>query len=181
MAMPFDLRPGAPADIPAWAARLQGWRDGGDRIPDLPKTVGGVQTRMVPETAVTGRPPAGVRALSPKGGIVPLVVAPPAREQGERELIGKHALGGRAARAGARRLLERAMGFEPSVAPPARGQGLGDGLIARAKAARSGGLTRLGFAAHTSTPRQGVREIRRTKGENDEGLQDILLAWGSDA
>lgn len=149
MAMPFDLHPGEPADIPACAALLQGCLDGEDCIPDLhdlPETVRWMQTRMFAETAVTvaGRPPTGFLALSPEGVIVQLVVA-----------------------------------------PPARGQGLGAALIARAKAERPGGLTLWCFAANAPArafyDRQGFREIRRTEGENDEGLPDILLAWGGHA
>lgn len=71
------------------------------------------------------------------------------------------------------------------VAPDQRGQGLGQRLLARAKAAHPGGLSLWCFEANTAAlrfyAREGFRETRRTEGENDEGLPDVLLAWGPGA
>lgn len=72
------------------------------------------------------------------------------------------------------------------LAPAARGQGWGRRLLDGAKAAsprlrlwtfEANGRARAFYA------REGFREVRRTGGDNEEGLPDLLLAWhaGQDA
>jgi GNAT superfamily N-acetyltransferase len=67
------------------------------------------------------------------------------------------------------------------LAPEARGLGVGGGLLAAAKAASPGGLTLWTFVANQGArrfyARAGFRELRRTAGENEEGLPDVLLGW----
>jgi putative acetyltransferase len=66
------------------------------------------------------------------------------------------------------------------LAPPARGQGVGRGLLDRAKAA-SNALELWTFVANSGAQRfyarEGFAEVRRTDGENEEGLPDILYRW----
>jgi len=61
------------------------------------------------------------------------------------------------------------------------GCGLGHALLAAAKRARPGGLTLWTFAdnlgARRFYAREGFWELRRTAGENEEGLPDILFGW----
>jgi GNAT superfamily N-acetyltransferase len=67
----------------------------------------------------------------------------------------------------------------------ARGRGLGAALVAAAKAARPEGLNLWTFLANEPArrfyARQGFVEVRRTDGDNEEGLPDILLAWAGGA
>jgi GNAT superfamily N-acetyltransferase len=67
----------------------------------------------------------------------------------------------------------------------ARGQELGRALVAAAKAARPGGLSLWTFLANEGArrfyAREGFVEVRRTEGENEEGLPDVLLAWSGPA
>jgi len=67
------------------------------------------------------------------------------------------------------------------IAARARRQGLGSALLGVAKAASPGGLTLWTFAANAAArafyARQGFVELRRTDGDNEESLPDILLAW----
>jgi GNAT superfamily N-acetyltransferase len=67
------------------------------------------------------------------------------------------------------------------LASRARRQGVGAALIAVAKAASPGGLTLRTFVANAGArafyARQGFHELRRTDGDNEESLPDILLAW----
>jgi ribosomal protein S18 acetylase RimI-like enzyme len=67
------------------------------------------------------------------------------------------------------------------LAAHARGQGLGSALLGAAKAASPGGLTLWTFVANQGArafyARQGFEELRRTDGDNEESLPDILLAW----
>jgi GNAT superfamily N-acetyltransferase len=62
-----------------------------------------------------------------------------------------------------------------------RGLGLGTLLIDRAKQIRSDGLSLWTFVANEDAQRfyrrQGFVEERRTTGDNEEGLPDILLRW----
>ncbi|GLQ54673.1 GNAT family N-acetyltransferase [Devosia nitrariae] len=62
-----------------------------------------------------------------------------------------------------------------------RGLGLGTLLIDRAKQIRPDGLSLWTFVANEDAQRfyrrQGFVEERRTTGENEEGLPDILLRW----
>jgi len=67
------------------------------------------------------------------------------------------------------------------LAPAARRQGIGAALVERAKAAAPTGLKLWTFVANESARRfyaaQGFVELRRTDGDNEERLPDILLAW----
>jgi GNAT superfamily N-acetyltransferase len=67
------------------------------------------------------------------------------------------------------------------LAEGARGQGVGAALVRAAKAASPGGLTLWTFVANEAArrfyAREGFVEVRRTEGENEEGLPDVLLAW----
>jgi GNAT superfamily N-acetyltransferase len=62
-----------------------------------------------------------------------------------------------------------------------RGQGVGTRLLEQAKAASPAGLSLWAFVANTGARRfygrQGFLEVRRTAGENEEGLPDVLLHW----
>jgi GNAT superfamily N-acetyltransferase len=67
------------------------------------------------------------------------------------------------------------------LAPEVRGRGLGTALLGEAKARRPGGLTLWTFVANEGArrfyAREGFVEVRRSEGENEEGLPDVLLAW----
>jgi GNAT superfamily N-acetyltransferase len=66
------------------------------------------------------------------------------------------------------------------VARAARGRGVGAALLGRAKAGRDR-LALWTFVANEGArrfyAREGFREVRRTEGENEEGLPDVLLRW----
>jgi putative acetyltransferase len=70
------------------------------------------------------------------------------------------------------------------AAQGARSQGFGKGLLDRAKA-ESDMLELWTFAANGGAQRfyerEGFIEIRRTEGENDERLPDILYRWSREA
>ncbi len=63
----------------------------------------------------------------------------------------------------------------------ARGQGIGSRLIGTAKECRPGGLWLWTFEANGAArrfyERNGFVERRRTAGDNDERLPDVLLYW----
>jgi GNAT superfamily N-acetyltransferase len=63
----------------------------------------------------------------------------------------------------------------------ARGNGAGAALVAEAKRRHPAGLTLWTFVANTGArrfyAREGFVEVRRTDGDNEEGLPDVLLAW----
>jgi GNAT superfamily N-acetyltransferase len=67
------------------------------------------------------------------------------------------------------------------LAPEARGRGVGTALVDRAKAAWPAGLALWAFAANAPArrfyARRGFIELRRTDGDNEEGLPDVLLCW----
>ncbi len=67
------------------------------------------------------------------------------------------------------------------LAPEARGRGIGHALLAAAKARRPEGLTLWTFLANDGArrfyAREGFREVRRTGGDNEEGMPDVLLEW----
>ena len=67
------------------------------------------------------------------------------------------------------------------LAPEARGRGVGAALLAAAKARRPEGLTLWTFVANEGArrfyAREGFVEVRRTEGDNEEGLPDVLFAW----
>ena len=67
------------------------------------------------------------------------------------------------------------------LAKPARGIGVGKALLDCAKAERPTGLTLWTFVANRGArlfyAREGFAEVRRTDGDNEEGLPDILFAW----
>lgn len=67
------------------------------------------------------------------------------------------------------------------LAAQARGQGVGTRLLARAKTQSPQDLRLWTFVANTGArrfyERQGFGEIRRTDGDNEEGLPDILYGW----
>lgn len=66
------------------------------------------------------------------------------------------------------------------LAPEVRGRGVGRALLDRAKAAGRP-LTLWTFVANEGArrfyAREGFSELRRTDGDNDEGLPDVLLEW----
>jgi GNAT superfamily N-acetyltransferase len=70
------------------------------------------------------------------------------------------------------------------VAAAARGTGVGTALLDGAKAASPGGLTLWTFLANDRARRfyrrAGFVELRRTGGDNEEGLPDVLLGWRPD-
>ena len=66
------------------------------------------------------------------------------------------------------------------------GRGLGKRLLDQAKARRPAGLSLWTFVANDGArrfyAREGFREVRRTDGDNEEQLPDVLLHWsGSQA
>jgi GNAT superfamily N-acetyltransferase len=67
------------------------------------------------------------------------------------------------------------------LAAEARGQGLGAALVARAREASPDGLRLWTFVANDRArrfyAREGFVEARRTDGDNEEGLPDLLLVW----
>lgn len=67
------------------------------------------------------------------------------------------------------------------LSPGARGLGAGSTLVAAAKRAHPEGLRLWTFVANGPArefyARRGFEEIRRTGGENEEGLPDVLLGW----
>jgi len=69
------------------------------------------------------------------------------------------------------------------LAPEARGKGFGKELLDTAKSAFPGGLSLWAFVANVRAQgfyqREGFREVRRTDGDNEEGLPDILYRWSS--
>lgn len=68
------------------------------------------------------------------------------------------------------------------VHPDAQGQGIGKALLDQAKSAQSP-LTLWTFQANEGAQRfylrEGFAEVRRTEGDNDEGLPDILFHWSA--
>lgn len=75
--------------------------------------------------------------------------------------------------------------FALYVARSERGRGTGKTLMDAAKAARPGGLTLWAFrhnlGARRFYAREGFVEIRRTDGDNEEGLPDILFGWSAES
>lgn len=67
------------------------------------------------------------------------------------------------------------------LSPGLRGAGVGSALLAAAKRAHPEGLRLWTFVANVRArafyARHGFGEIRRTAGENEEGLPDVLLGW----
>ena len=67
------------------------------------------------------------------------------------------------------------------LAEAARGEGVGAALVAEAKRRRPAGLKLWTFVANAAArrfyAREGFVEVRRTDGDNEEGLPDVLLAW----
>jgi GNAT superfamily N-acetyltransferase len=65
--------------------------------------------------------------------------------------------------------------------PSARGQGVGSRLIEAAKQRRPDGLSLWAFKVNVAARRfyeaRGFIEQRRTAGDNEEGLPDVLLSW----
>ena len=65
--------------------------------------------------------------------------------------------------------------------PTRAGSGIGAALVAAAKAMNPAGLTLWTFVANERRrafyAAQGFVELRRTDGDNEERLPDILLAW----
>jgi GNAT superfamily N-acetyltransferase len=70
------------------------------------------------------------------------------------------------------------------LAPEARGQGVGKALVDYAKALLSDHVSLWTFLANARArafyAREGFREVRRTEGDNEEGLPDVLLRWRPD-
>jgi len=67
------------------------------------------------------------------------------------------------------------------LAQTARGNGFGKHLLDYAKASNPDGLNLWTFATNTGAirfyEREGLHEVARTDGENDEGLPDIQMYW----
>ncbi|WP_448427891.1 N-acetyltransferase family protein [Martelella sp. FOR1707] len=67
------------------------------------------------------------------------------------------------------------------VAANARGRGVGKALLERAKTDRPTGLRLWTFQANVAAQRfyerEGFAELRRTDGDNEEALPDILYGW----
>lgn len=79
--------------------------------------------------------------------------------------------------------LDKAAGFIAAcyLSAKARGRGLGKMLLDRAKEVCPEGLSLWTFVANTRAlrfyEREGLFEARRTDGDNEEGLPDILYGW----
>ena len=67
------------------------------------------------------------------------------------------------------------------LSPEVRGKGLGSFMMQHTKNQSSGGLKLWTFVANKEAQRfyqrEDFREIRRTDGDNEENLPDILYAW----
>jgi len=67
------------------------------------------------------------------------------------------------------------------LAKSARGQGLGKQLLTRVKRDRARDLSLWTFEANSGAQafyrREGFQDIRRTQGDNEEHLPDILFQW----
>lgn len=67
------------------------------------------------------------------------------------------------------------------IDPDFRGAGIGTALIDKAKHKCSDGLSLWTFVANEGArrfyQREGFVEVRRTEGDNEEGLPDILFHW----
>lgn len=67
------------------------------------------------------------------------------------------------------------------LASDARGRGVGATLLNEAKALLPESVSLWTFVANTGArrfyAREGFREVRRTDGDNEEGLPDVLLRW----
>ncbi|MES0882003.1 GNAT family N-acetyltransferase [Roseibium sp. SCP14] len=67
------------------------------------------------------------------------------------------------------------------LSPQARGMGVGAAMLKHSKARNPKGLKLWTFVANSGAQkfylREGFREIRRTDGDNEEGLPDILYSW----
>lgn len=134
-------------DVPGCAAIVQGWLDATPWLPDL---------HSLPETERWL-----ARVLFPRCRVR-------VAERGGR-VLGFVAID--------RRRVIQAL----YVAEEARGRGTGAVLIGAAKALAPAGLRLWTFqpnlAARRFYARHGFHELRRTAGENEEGVPDILMGW----
>lgn len=79
--------------------------------------------------------------------------------------------------------LDKTAGFIAAfyLSAEARGRGLGKLLLGRAKEVCPKGLNLWTFVANTLAQRfyerEGFVEVRRTDGDNEEGLPDVLYRW----
>jgi ribosomal protein S18 acetylase RimI-like enzyme len=143
----ITVRRGLPADAPVCAAILQHWLDA---TPWLPKLHTLKQTEHFMAEMLF---PANTMLIA----------------QTDRTVRGYLAV--------------NADGVVPSltVAEGFRGAGVGRALIDEAKRLHPQGLSLWTFVANDGArcfyARHGFREVRRTDGDNDEGLPDILLEW----
>ena len=81
--------------------------------------------------------------------------------------------------------LDEASGAIPALylSAKARAQGIGRALLDHAKALRPAGLSLWAFVANADArrfyEREGFQEVRRTDGDNEEGLPDVLYGWSA--
>lgn len=143
------LRPGAPADAPACAALVNAWIDETPWFPRLhtPEDV----VRYYCET-VFAKNEIHVADTRPGAGIAGFLCLTPCAHVSALY-----------------------------VAAPHRRRGIGRALLDRAKARRPDGIALWAMQANLGArrfyARERFHEIRRTEGDNEEGLPDILLAW----
>ncbi|MEM7506090.1 MAG: GNAT family N-acetyltransferase [Pseudomonadota bacterium] len=149
MTTKITLRPGRPADAPACAAILNAWIDATDWMPRC-------------------HPPEDVERYHRE---VVLVDRACTLADLIGEVVGFIAIDTRTALVTALYLARKH-----------RCKGIGTALLDHVKAAHPEGLNLWTFQANTGAQRfylrEGFAEVRRSDGDNEEGLPDILYGWG---